>query len=43
MENNLEIEIETKGMDEMNEKLEKAVNNAEDLSEALEIPSLIIK
>lgn len=43
MENKIEIEVETKGIDEMNEKLEKAKNNAEDLAEALEIPSIIIK
>lgn len=43
MENKIEIEVETKGIDEMNEQLENAKNNAEDLQEALEIPHMIIK
>ena len=43
MDNKFEIEVETKGIDEMNEKMETAINNAEDLAEALEFPSIIIK
>ena len=45
MDNKVEIEVEvdTKGIDEMNEKMEKAINNAGDLAEALEFPSIIIK
>ena len=43
MDNKIEIEVETKGIDEMNEQLENAKNNAEDLQEALEMPSLVIK
>lgn len=38
-----EVEVEARGLDEMNETLENAKNNAEDLAEALEFPSLIIK
>ena len=37
-----EVEVETKGLDEMNEGLERAKNNAEE-SEALNIPQIIIK
>jgi hypothetical protein len=43
MNEKFEIEVETKGLDEMNEGLEKAVNNAEDLAEALDIPHIVIK
>lgn len=43
MENKVEIEVETKGIDERSEKLENAKNNADDLAEALEFPSIIIK
>ena len=38
-----EVEVETKGLDEMNEGLERAKNNAEDLAEALDIPQIVIK
>ena len=38
-----EVEVETKGLDEMNEGLERAKNNAEDLVEALDIPQIVIK
>lgn len=43
MKEKIEIEVEANGLDEMNEKLETAKNNAEDLSEALEMPSIVIK
>lgn len=43
MNEKFELEVETKGLDEMNEGLERAINNAEDLSEALDIPQIIIK
>lgn len=43
MEKKFEIEVEAKGFDEMNEQFDKAINNAEDLQEALEIPHLTIK
>ena len=37
------VDIETNGFDEMNEGLKKAVDNANDLQEAFDIPSLTIK
>lgn len=43
MKEKFEIEVETKGLDEMNEGLERAKNNAEDLAEALDIPQIVIK
>lgn len=43
MNEKFELEVEAKGLDEMNEKLETAKNNAEDLSEALDIPQIVIK
>ena len=43
MNEKFELEVEAKGLDEMNEKLETAVNNAEDLAEALDIPQIVIK
>jgi hypothetical protein len=43
MKKKFEIEVETKGLDEMNEGLEMAKNNAEDLAEALDIPHIVIK
>lgn len=43
MNDKIEIEVEAKGIDEMNEKMEKAINNAEDLQEALDFPSFTIK
>lgn len=43
MNEKFELEVETKGLDEMNEGLERAKNNAEDLVEALDIPQIVIK
>ena len=43
MNEKFELEVEAKGLDEMNEKLETAVNNAEDLAEDLDIPQTITK
>lgn len=46
MNEKFELEVETKGLDEMNEGLEMAKDNAEDLAEtfeALDIPKIIIK
>jgi hypothetical protein len=43
MNEKFELEVKTKGLDEMNEGLERAVNNAEELSEVLDIPQIIIK
>ena len=43
MNKKFELEVETKGLDEMNEGLERAKNNAEDLVEALDIPQIVIK
>ena len=43
MNEKFELEVEAKGLDEINEKLETAKNNAEDLYEALDIPQIVIK
>ena len=37
------VDVETNGLEEMNEQLKETVDNANDLQEALDLPSVTIK